>query len=287
MAPAMYPPVVACLQCPLCQGSLEQTSSGTGVALRCGHGHSFDIAKQGYANLACPAPAYAGDTAEMVAARASFLEAGHYRFIAEAVVEAVRRSCGPDAPPLAVEAGAGTGYYLSALLDARPDFAGLALDVSKAALRRAAKAHAHAAAALCDVWRQMPVATGVAGAVLSIFAPRNGAEFRRILHPRGVVVVVAPTAAHLSELIGPLELLSVAPNKDEAVAASLAEHFERVDERHCESLLHLSHGEAATLAGMGPSAFHLQPGQLAAAVAALPESMAVTASVCVSTYRLR
>ena len=47
-------------------------------ALRCPRRHSFDIARQGYVDLRAGRAPHAGDTAEMVAARADFLAAGHY-----------------------------------------------------------------------------------------------------------------------------------------------------------------------------------------------------------------
>jgi 23S rRNA (guanine745-N1)-methyltransferase len=223
----------------------------------------------------------------MVEARTRFLGAGHYALIAQGVARAALSAIGQNADGLIVEAGAGTGYYLAASLDALPGFSGLALDVSKAALRRASKAHPRCAAALCDVWRELPVMDGAARVLLSVFAPRNGIEFRRILSADGALIVVTPTSSHLAELVGPLELLSVNPNKEEAVAASLEDRFQRVaHERHGISL-HLSHSEVAALVGMGPSAWHLDTGKLEIRIGALPACVEVTASVHVGTYRVR
>jgi 23S rRNA (guanine745-N1)-methyltransferase len=223
----------------------------------------------------------------MVACRAGFQAAGHYRFIADAVAEAAQRWEGAPQPDLVVEAGAGTGYYLGVVLDALPASAGLALDVSKAALRRAAKAHPRAAAALCDVWGQLPVSDAAAGLVLSVFAPRNGAEFRRILSAKGTVIVVSPTPIHLLELVGPLGLLSVGANKDEAVAASLGDGFVQAGEQRHDRLLQMTHDDVRALVRMGPSAWHLDAEKLASAIAGLPEVVPVTASVHVSRYRPR
>jgi 23S rRNA (guanine745-N1)-methyltransferase len=283
----MYSRVVVCLQCPLCHDGLTEAEAGSGRALRCAKGHSFDIAKQGYANLGYPPPAYSGDTSEMVASRAGFLAAGHYRFVADAVAGAAKLLHSETEPGLIVEAGAGTGYYLGVVLDALAGSTGLALDVSKAALRRAAKAHPRAAAALCDVWRELPVSDGAAGLVLSIFAPRNGAEFKRVLAVDGALIVVAPTSAHLQELVGPLGLLSVGANKDEAVAASLGDGFLRVDEQRHDQLLQLTHSEIHALVQMGPSAWHVDLERLATAISALPEVVPVTASVHVSSFRVQ
>ncbi len=213
-----------------------------------------------------------------------FLGAGHYGFIARAVANTAVSVLDPARNGLIVEAGAGTGYYIASVLDAMPGCSGLALDVSKAALRRAAKAHPRCDAALCDVWRELPVADGAASLVLSVFAPRNGAEFRRILAPDGALVVVTPTSQHLAELVDSLGLLSVDPNKDDTVAASLEEHFERVSHARYERSLDLSHKAVAALVGMGPSAWHVAPDEFAARIGALGESIATTASVDISAY---
>ena len=55
------------------------SSSTGGGALACALGHSFDVAKEGHVNLMVGRGSRAtGDTAEMLAARRRFLNAGHY-----------------------------------------------------------------------------------------------------------------------------------------------------------------------------------------------------------------
>ena len=96
------------LACPHCSAALGPTEPGT---VGCGNGHRFDIARQGYVSLlSSRARTDTADTADMVAARMAFLGAGHYRPIAAAVAELSGQ--GP-----ALEIGAGTGYYLAAVLD--------------------------------------------------------------------------------------------------------------------------------------------------------------------------
>jgi len=221
----------------------------------------------------------------MVDARCRFLGAGHYAPIAQAVADAAASTCASCGEGVAVEAGAGTGYYLSAVLDAMPHCSGLALDVSKAALRRAAKAHLRCAAVLCDVWRKWPVADAAASLALSVFAPRNAAEFDRVLRPDGALIVVTPTVSHLAELVGRLGLLTVDPGKEETVAGTLHASFRRLNQAKVEFSLQLSHQDVKSLVSMGPSAWHLRPENLAGRISELPEKVSVTASVHVTSFR--
>jgi len=272
----MLAEVVAYLRCPVCGAGLAP-AAGTGT-LRCPNGHSFDRARQGYVDLTAGPARHGGDSADMVADRASFLAAGHYGFISAGLAEAA-----PD-HGLIVDVGAGTGAHLAAVLDARPGTLGLALDVSRYALRRAARTHPRAAAARCDVWSALPLADQSAAMLLNVFAPRNGAEFARVLRPAGTLVVVTPGPDHLRELVGALGLLRVDPAKQDRLAASLGPWFTPRFSTVLERPLRLDHAEVATLVGMGPSAWHADPGELATRIGALSPSVAATAQVRLSVY---
>jgi 23S rRNA (guanine745-N1)-methyltransferase len=213
----------------------------------------------------------------MIAARESFLAAGHYAFIAEALAAATDQQPGPSG--LVLDAGVGTGYYLARLLDASPTAAGLGLDVSKPALRRAARAHPRAGAALADLWRPLPLADASAALILNVFAPRNGPEFHRVLRTDGVLLVVTPAAGHLRELIDAYGLIHVDPDKAERVSGSLGAHFTAAGATTHERRLRLTGDEVRTLVGMTPSARHV-------AVDDLPkDDFEVTAAVDVTGYR--
>ena len=299
----MRPDVVALLRCPHCAGRLRVDDG----ALRCGAGHAFDIARQGYVNL-LPGSArtHTADTAGMVAARAAFLAAGHFEPLVAAVADVATadsdrwqgRGRGAGSEPAdadadsgagepVVDVGAGTGHYLAAVLDRLEDSVGLALDLSKYAARRATRAHPRIGAAVCDIWRPLPVRSGVAGLVLNVFAPRNGPELARILRPDGTLVVVMPTVEHLREVVTPLGLLSVDADKEDRLAASLGDRF-TVRSRHAvEATMPLRHEDLRQLAAMGPSAWHIEPEALGAAIDALPEPVEVTLAVSVSVHQLR
>lgn len=269
----MLAEVVARLRCPVCRAPLAEA----GGALRCEAGHAFDLARQGYVNLVTGRPGLPGDTAAMVAARAGFLAAGHFAPLSIALAElaAARAPAGG----LVVEVGAGTAHHLAAVLDRLPGHSGLALDASRHAARRAARAHPRAASAVADVRRPLPLADGAAALVLDVFAPRDGAEFRRVLRDDGALLVATPAPGHLAELRGALGLLEVDPDKERRLAATLGRWFRREAARELTFQLRLSRADAALLAGMGPSAHHLEPAALAGAVAALREPVEVTAAV--------
>ncbi|WP_406289628.1 putative RNA methyltransferase [Embleya sp. NBC_00896] len=269
--------IVETLACPHCGADL----AGEPGTLRCAAGHSFDIAKQGYVNLLTGAGSVGtADTAAMVAARVDFLGAGHYDPLGAALAAA---SAG-DAPGALVDVGAGTGHHLAHVLDALPARHGLALDISKYALRRAARAHPRMGAAVCDAWRPLPVRSGAAATVLNVFAPRNPAELRRITADEGALVVAAPAPRHLGELVPALGLLQVDPDKQERIDAKLAPWFTVRDRDPLTFTMTLDHDAIATVVAMGPSAWHTDPAELRSRIARLPNPLAVTASIIVSVY---
>nr|WP_324196150.1 methyltransferase type 11 [Nocardia abscessus] len=250
-------------------------------ALRCGRGHSFDVARQGYVSLLTgESTKMTGDTAAMLDARAAFQSGGHFAPIADAVTRAVTAHRTDGA---VLEIGAGTGYYLARALDAAPPAVGIGLDVAKPAVRRCARAHPRAAAVLADAWRGLPIRDGALGGVLSVFAPRNPGEIARVLAGDGRFVVATPTERHLGELIEPLDMVRVDPDKDRRLDAAMSGHFEPVGQTLVEYPMTLARTDVAHVVGMGPSAHHSAAG--AARLARLPESVEVTASVMVGTYR--
>ena len=233
------------LRCPHCAAPLSRGDH----RLTCASGHSFDVARQGYVNLLGRAAPANADTPAMLDARARFLAAGRYAALADAVASALSGAL------RIVEVGAGTGYYLGRALDSLPGAEGLATDVSPAAARRAARAHPRAASIVADTWAGLPLLDDAVDAILCVFAPRNPAEFARVLAPGGRLVVVVPRAHHLGELRADYGLLDVAADKAEALVGSLPgwrlAALETVERR-----LELTSDEVADVIAMGPNAFH-------------------------------
>jgi 23S rRNA (guanine745-N1)-methyltransferase len=226
----------------------------------------------------------------MVAARFEFLSAGHYQPLADAVAglaaPALREA--PAGRPLVLDAGTGTGHYLRAVLDRAADSgpaAAIGLDISKFALRRAARLNPEALNVVGDVWQPLPVAENAVDVVTVVFAPRNAPEFARVLRPGGRLVVVTPRPGHLAEVAGPAGMLGIEPAKDERLAASLGQHFAAVAATDLDLALSLGPRDVANLAYMGPAGHHLDRAALAALEAALPERTSVSARFRISVFQ--
>ena len=282
--PAFSPALLDVLWCPLCHGGLGPA----GRSLRCAGRHTFDIARQGYVSLLTGKQAPSADTAGMVEARAGFLAAGHYTRAARWLAGAVAPLCPADG--VVLDAGTGTGHYLAAVLDAVPGAVGLGVDASKYAVRRAARAHPRAAAAVADVWQPLPVRTGSVYLLLNVFAPRHPAEFRRVLRPGGVLAVVTPTPRHLAEAREAMGLLEVDPAKEARLERAFSSAF-RPDGPHtaaeCEYPVSLSAAQLEQLVLMGPTAHHRSPEEVRDRVARMRTPLTVTVSFRLSVHRPR
>jgi 23S rRNA (guanine745-N1)-methyltransferase len=269
------------VRCPNCRGTFRLDAR----RLICDSGHSFDVARQGYVNLiAAGTQTGTADTAAMVSAREHFLARDHFRPIAERLARLAAQHHAPEPRGVVVDLAGGTGYYLAAVLEQLAGQVGLCLELSTPALRRAARAHPRAAVLGADVWQRLPLATGVATTVLSVFGPRNAAEIERILGSGdGLLITVSPMPEHLQELVGPLGMIGIDPHKARRHAAT----FERFRQSASEVLtyeLTLGHRDATEIVAMGPSAVHVDAATLARRVQALPEAMAVTVAVQINSY---
>jgi 23S rRNA (guanine745-N1)-methyltransferase len=218
----------------------------------------------------------------MIGARAQFLSAGHYLTLAKVLVELSKAHA--SGARLVMEAGAGTGYYIARVLDGLPRSLGLAIDLSKFAARRAAKAHDRLNAAVADIWEGLPLKDHSIDLALNVFAPRPAHELFRTLHCNGKLIIAIPADQHLAELRDSLGLLAVDRNKELRVARALDPLFTYLEHRFCQWKMDLNHQQIAYLAGMGPSARHIDPTVLAERIATLPPVVSVAGAVDVRVY---
>lgn len=190
--------------CPVCGKPLSES----GGAVRCAANHSFDKAKEGYVNLLLAsrmrtkAP---GDSKEMVAARNRFLNGGGYAPFAAELARLCAELARKKGGVLHIlDAGCGEGYYDEAIC-AELERQGLpfrlaGFDISKAAVRLAAKRKLPGAQFAVASSFAAPVESDWADVVLNIFSPFAGEEFHRCLAPGGTLIYAVPTADHLMGL---------------------------------------------------------------------------------------
>ena len=200
--------------CPVCGRPLERGEK----AWACKKGHSFDVAAEGYAYLLPPNKKHSkdpGDTKQMVAARRAFLEAGYYEPFRRRLCELACEALAAVPAPAVLDAGCGEGWYTSALLDAlraagkEPEVCGF--DISKFAVRAAAKRHKGIAFAVASAF-SVPAADASADLIVNVFAPIVPDELRRVAKPGGFLLLAVPTPRHL---YGMKELLYDAPYENE------------------------------------------------------------------------
>ena len=247
-------------------------------------GHSFDVAKQGYVTLAAGAGLkHKGDDMDMVNARETYLAMGHVAPFVEAVTGAVQSaldsaSLAESTPASLLEVGAGTGYYLAHTLDSIAEARGVGLDISPHAAKHLAKCHPRVGAVVADVWERLPIRDESVDAISVVFAPRNPAEFQRVLAPGGQVIVLTPDAGHLDELREPLGILGVEDGKVERMYEQAEGFLEQAaDPVDISFPIELDKASVAAQVGMSPSARHISAGELAERMAALPPTLTVTA----------
>jgi 23S rRNA (guanine745-N1)-methyltransferase len=180
--------------CPLDRSPLEPV----GGVVRCGLGHTFDRAREGYLNLLVGGRKRsrpAGDPAPMVRARRAFFDAGHYAEVADAVAAQVLATGGETV----LDAGCGEGRYLGRVGALAADRSCWGIDVAKTAVKLAARRYPGAGFAVASSYA-LPVADATVDVVMTVFSPRPFAEFGRVLRPGGVVVAASPGPEHLAGL---------------------------------------------------------------------------------------
>lgn len=181
--------------CPVCGKKLEALEKGA----VCENGHSFDKAKSGYINLLpnnLPAGNH-GDNKLMIRARHDFLEKGYYMPLRDKLCEAVEKYTASS--PVIIDAGCGEGWYTKGIYDYLTDADIMAVDISKDAMKIAAKREKQIKCAAASVFR-LPIEDACADVCISVFSPLCEKEFYRVLRKGGYFIYVIPGENHLWEL---------------------------------------------------------------------------------------
>lgn len=184
--------------CPICGQALTREEG----RYTCPAGHSFDTAKEGYVNLLpanrqhSKAP---GDDGEMIAARSVFLGGGWYQPLQLKLCQLIQETSSPS--PVLLDVGCGEGYYTAAAaaVAARKGGRTAGIDLSKAAVKRAAKRCREGEFAVASAYH-LPVGNAAVDILVDCFSPLAAEEFARVLRPGGLFLYVVPGPLHLWEL---------------------------------------------------------------------------------------
>jgi 23S rRNA (guanine745-N1)-methyltransferase len=239
----MITPFLA-LACPLDGDPLQRSGS----SWRCPAGHSFDIARQDYVHLLPVQHKRSrdpGDSREMVAARARFLNAGHYQPLADAVSQAVLAELPVDGTASCLDAGCGEGYYLRQLAAAAGPgqrLALLGLDISKWAVLAAANSDKRSSWVVASN-AGLPVLRQSIDRILCLFGFPVYPEFARVLKANGELLVAEAGPAHLQEL---REIIYPALKSARSGAALIPTEFKQLSVESIKFPLQLDDAQAIT-----------------------------------------
>lgn len=225
--------------CPVCRASLEVQHK----SLVCSKGHRFDMAKEGYINLLPVNKKKSkdpGDNKEMMLARRSFLDAGHYEFLSRRVGELALQYAKDSQQVL--DLGCGEGYYTQrlqqSLSSSNPDVQVYGLDISRSALRYAAKRYGDIHFSVASSY-DMPFADGAFDLMLRIYAPSKPEELARVMAEQGIFITVSAGKMHHYAI---KQMIYDEPRFHEAKGEILP-GFERIHQENLTSQLRLPAGD--------------------------------------------
>lgn len=173
--------------------------------LRCEAGHSFDRAREGYFNLSQPQDSRSknpGDSDEAVLARQRWIQQGHMVTFTDYLAGCFA-DCHVDDSTV-VDLGCGEGSFGKQLfanstnVETSTQFCGI--DLSKRAIRLAARQWDGATWILANADRTLPVVSESVSCVMSLFGRRPLSEVHRVLRPGGHALFAVPGEFDMIEL---------------------------------------------------------------------------------------
>ncbi len=180
--------------CPLCRKGLNYHAGER--CWSCENNHLFDCAREGYVNL-LPAnrkrSSEPGDSAQMISARRRIHTAEIFRPLANNIQSIL---AGASPATRILDLGCGEGFYSSALYQAQRQAQVCAIDISKPAIKLAAKHYPAVHFAVASTF-QLPVLSESQDIIVRIFAPSDDREMARVLVTGGTYLEVTPAPAHL------------------------------------------------------------------------------------------
>lgn len=186
-----------------------------------------------------------GDSKEAVAARHRLLEAGHDAPFLEDLKATLQSLPLPPHPTL-LDVGCGEGTHLAAFASALQAEAH-GLDLSVPAIDLAARTHPDPTWVVANADRFLPYAEASFDLALSLTARMNPPELRRILTPKGRLLVAVPAEDDLAELREAVLGEKVLRNRVDRTLATFAEDFDLESHHSVRWTAHLNPEEMRDL----------------------------------------
>lgn len=246
-------------KCPNCGLALIKRTSSP--SFRCENNHNFDRAREGYLNLHLAQHKRSrnpGDSDEMIRSRQRFLNAGHYQFLADTLVDLLG-----ELPPdhRLLDIGCGEGYYLEQIRRSHQSLQLVGLDISKAAVRLAAKRKLDAQLAVDSAY-SIPLFDQSIDSAISVFSPIAPEEAARVLKPNGRLIMVGPGEHHLTGLTAQI-YDKTQPRTGNFEVLDNTEHFRFIEEIELSEELQIEGATIADLLHMTPYYWSAKPKQQA------------------------
>lgn len=225
------------LMCPICKTDLVKADK----CYKCAIGHTYDISKEGYANLLLVGDKKTklpGDDKVMIKARHEFLGKNYYSALSDKINQICNDSFDKGT---ILDTGCGEGYYLKRLAsfsdNEKKEFNFLGFDISKDAIKLASKNSSGMNFFISSSYR-LPLKDESAHIALIVFAPFAESEIFRVLKKSGVIVLVTPGENHL------MQLKKVLYEKEmEKKAIKKISKFEIVQSFFLDNFIHLGNKE--------------------------------------------
>lgn len=197
----------------------------------------------------------------MARARRRVFERSVFEPLADAIAACVAAEPGRERFSV-LDVGCGEGYYIgsvarSVATSTVQAACFIGVDVSKETLKLAARAHRSVCFLVNDARYRLTVADGSIDVLLDVFAPRNAAEFTRVVRDGGLLLVAIPLAHHLRELRERLPLLGIEDRKRQRAIDQLGAAFALERAQSVEYTRVLASDAVLDLLRMTPNAWHL------------------------------
>jgi 23S rRNA (guanine745-N1)-methyltransferase len=190
------------LACPVCGEALTLNSASA----VCANAHSFDRARSGYINLLLSNRKHSGepgDSEAMLRSRRAFLQAGFYDSMSKAVNTAVAGIIAEKNNAHVADIGCGEGFFTARLKRALngpgPPPVCYGVDISRPGVKMASSLDREICWIVASL-HDSPFVPRSLDVALSMFAPIDAVDLRRVVRDDGALVTVTPGPGHLDAL---------------------------------------------------------------------------------------